>query len=180
MNGGLMQPIDSQHAEKLLEALGLRIGGWNELCALYPDSISHKAYSPPAEALELYVVAHRLALYVTSDAWILLQIDNSTCPSADEVTIFEKLAFGGHQPWDIARQHTFLLEGRERSSTLVLLIYFALLFGWHIHLTSASLSAGQWLGLQDGTAYFFGDATALRAAEDLIAQLLVEPRRISA
>lgn len=174
-----MQPIDSQVANKLLETLGLRIGGWNELCALHPESISHKAYSPPTEAIELYVVAHRLALYVGSDTWTILQIDNSTCPSDDEVAIFEKLVFGGQQPWDIARQHTFLLESQERSSTLVLLIYFALLFGWHIHLTSASSSEGQWLGLQDGAAYFFGNAIALRTAEDLIAQLLTEPRRIS-
>ena len=132
-------------------------------------------HTPPTDALELYVAAHRLANWVVSGSWTLLQLDNSTSPAEDEIAIFEKLAL---KPWDIAEQHTFLLNDQGRESTLVLLIYFALLFTWHIHLTSEASLGGQRLALLDGVAYFFGPTPAIQSADELIKNAAANPRAL--
>lgn len=175
----MMLVLDHQRAIELLAPLGLGIGGWNELRALRPEAAPHKSYSPPTEAIELYVVADRLAQWVASGAWTLLQVDNSTSPTEDEIAVFEKIAFNGLSSWDVGKQHSLLVEGQGRCPTLVLLIYFALLFEWHVYLTSAASFAGQRLALQDGVVYFFGDAVALRSAEALIDELVAAPRQLS-
>lgn len=174
-----MEAIDRIRADQLLLPLGVEIGGWNELRDLPPSETTHRAYSPPSDALGLYVAAHRLANWINLGSWTLLQIDNSTSPTGDEVAIFEKLILNEQQPWNIAAQHTFLLDGDARKSTLVLLIYFALLFAWHIHLASETSLRGQRLALQDGVAYFFGNAATIRSADELITSLAGEPRALA-
>ncbi|HOE41652.1 MAG TPA: hypothetical protein PLB25_08500 [Rhodoferax sp.] len=174
-----MEVIDRIRAEQLLLTLDLKIGDWNELTVRSPSKATHRSFAAPTSALELYVAAHRLASWISSGSWTLLQIDNSTSPMDDEVAVFENLVLKGQHSWDIAAQHTFLLDGSARQSTLVLLIYFALLFTWHIHLVSEASSSGQRLALQDGVVYFFGDASTTAAADELIASLISEPRMIA-
>ncbi|WP_409525035.1 hypothetical protein [Nitrincola sp. MINF-07-Sa-05] len=174
-----MRVINQQLASQLLDPSGIRIGDWNELlCSLQLGGVLHRSYSPPAEALELYVAAHRLAQWVISGNWTLLQVDNSTSPTEDEIAVFEKLIFNGEQSWDVAEQRTFLLEGAERLSTLVLLIYFALLFTWHIHLASEASLEGRRLALQDGGAYFYGNDSTLQDADELIVSLTTAPLKL--
>lgn len=173
-----MQVIDSECAAQLLVPIGIRIGEWNELRPLLPSAISHRSYAPPAGALELYVMAYRLAQWINSGAWTLLQVDNSTLPTDDEVGVFEAIAFDGQTFWDVATQHTFLLQGQQRLSTLALLIHFTLLFEWHVHLVSEGSLEGQRLALQDGLVYFFGGADALQSADGLITSLVAEPRKL--
>ena len=92
-----MRVINQQLANQLLVPSGIRIGDWNELCSLQLGGVLHRSYLPPAEALELYVAAHRLAQWVISGSWTLLQVDNSTSPTEDEIAVFEKLIFNGEQ-----------------------------------------------------------------------------------
>ena len=174
-----MEAIDRVRAEQLLQTLGLKIGDWNELSDLSPSKTPHRAFAAPTNALELYVAAHRLASWIGSGSWTLLQIDNSTSPMDDEVAVFENLVLKGRHSWDVAAQHTFLLGGSSRQSTLVLLIYFALLFTWHVHLVSEASSSGQRLALQDGVTYLFGDASTIATADALIASLTSEPRALT-
>lgn len=139
---------------------------------------SPRGFAAPTDAVELYVAAHRLASWVCSGSWTLLQVDNSTLPTDDEGSVFESLVLKGGT-WNVPSQHTFLLDGKTRRSTLVLLIHFALLFTWHIHLVSEASFGGQRLALQDGVAYFFGDPSATAKADDLIASLNEEPRTLN-
>lgn len=172
-----MEAIDTAKANELLAPLGMKVGSWNELSNLPSLKVTQRAYSPPADAMELYVAAHRLANWIGSGSWTLLQVDNSTSPSEDELAIFERLVLNGRQ-WDIAEQHTFLLGAGAQRSTLVLLVYFSLLFTWHVHLTSETSLSGQRLALQDGVAYFFGDAATIQSADELIASLAADPRAL--
>ena len=125
---GAMEDIDRTWAGQLLLTLYLKIGDWNERTVRSPSKATHRSFAAPTRALELYVAAHRRASWIISGSWTLLQIDNSTSPMDDEVAVFENLVLKGQHSWDIAAQHTFLLDGSARQLTLVLLIYFALLF----------------------------------------------------
>jgi hypothetical protein len=175
IRSSVMEAIDRAKANELLAPLGMNVGSWNELSSLPSVPATHRAYSPPTDAMELYVAANRLANWIGSGSWTLLQVDNSTSPSDDELAIFERLVLNG-RPWDVAEQHTFLLGAGAQQSTLVLLVYFSLLFTWHVHLASEASLAGQRLALQDGIAYFFGDSATIQSADELIASLAADPR----
>jgi hypothetical protein len=175
-----MQVIDRAEADRLLMPLGIKIGNWNELCSQPSVGVANTAYSPPSDAMDLYVAAFRLAEWIASGSWTLLQVDNSTSPTDDEIAVFEKLILANQTPWKLADDHTFLLSGEARKSTLVLLIYFALLFAWHIHLTSENSSCGQRLALQDGVVYFFGDAIIIQGVDALVKKMADAPRALHA
>lgn len=180
-----MQMLSHAKADQLLMPLGMKIGGWNELTSVHSGAVTHRAYSPPSNALELYVVAYRLSAWIVSGEWTLLQVDNSTSPTDDELRVFEKLVLAGQQEWRIGNQRTFLFEGSSDSesqslkTTVVLLIHFALLFGWHVHLASEASLHGHRLALQDGVVYFFGDAQAIETADSLVKSMAADPQNLT-
>ena len=59
------------------------------------------------------------------------------------------------------------------------LVFFSLLFEWHVYLTSQSSTGGRRLGLLDGVAYFFGDAKTIEQADMLTTCVAEDPLRLS-
>ena len=171
-------------ADQLLKPLGMKIGSWNQLTSLYPDTVMHLAYSPPSSAFELYIVAYRLSDWIISGEWTLLQVDNSTAPMDDEIRVFEKVVLAGDYEWQIGIDTSFLFQGESNTrrqavqTTLTLLIQFSLLFGWHACITSEASLHGRRLALQDGVVYFFGDANVIETAQCLVKSLTANPKSI--
>lgn len=175
-----MKVLSRGEAERLLKSIALAIGKWNELCDLSPSMSSCRCYAAPSDAESLYVLAHHLCQWIRADGWVLLQVDNSTAPTDDEVAIFEEVSFASTRRWLVGEERSFLLEDAAfgRRAKLVLLVYFCLLFGWHIHLAAQGSVSGQRLSLQDGAIYFFGDVNVLARAEDLILATQNQPRQM--
>jgi len=176
-----MRVISKFDADHLLANNGLKIGKWNELTDTIPGSVKYIELCPSKDALELYVVAKRIRLWLPFSEWMLFQIDNSTAPEDDEVKVFELLVLQDDQQWVVSEQKSFLIEdvkGRA-ISTIDLLIYFSLLFEWHVHLTTAHSKNGQRLVIQDGIIYFFGDDNSIKDAEAVITVLHENPLSFS-
>ncbi len=181
----MIKVLERDEANILLASLGLRVGDWNELTASNSAGQLNYAYVPPTEALELYVVSQRLTAWLGTRGWTLLQIDNSTSPTSDERRVFEAVVFEGKTFSFQDGQRSFLFNADSDfdddsiQTKVALLVYFALLFGWHVHLTSRSSSNGKRLALLDTVAYCFGDETAVHAAEKVIDQLTSNPLAVS-
>jgi hypothetical protein len=180
-----MRVLSRIEADHLLLALGLKIGNWNELADDSEGVVTSKGYRPPRNALELYVVARQLLNWIAGGEWTFLQVDNSTAPANDEIRVFEKLMFHGEERWDIGAQRSFLLDDASKvgsatdQTSLVLLIFFSLVFEWHVYLTSKNSTRGQRLALQDGVVYFFGDAKTIERADTLVSRIAESPLHLS-
>ena len=181
-----MKVLSKTEANELLRPLELKIGEWNELAELSSDrGVSYRLHKPLREARHLYVLADHLLDWLSSDGWILLQVDNSTVTFDHEDRVFEKLVFNDEQRWDIDNQRSFLFDdvGLDKRisdrNTILLLILFSLMFEWHVYFTGDSAGLGQRLGLQDGFVYFIADEKRLRAADELVHRVAEDPLTLS-
>lgn len=166
-----MKSLTNAEASEFLAARGFRIGGWNDLLEIVADKTITQQCAAPVEARELFNFAQRLMAWLSpkESDWFFLQIDNSTSPLEDEVEVFENLVLSNATKWDVGHQHSFLLDknsahgiGISAVPTLVMLIFFALAFEWHIYLVAEKSCHGQRLGLLDGVAYLFGTEETVR------------------
>jgi hypothetical protein len=164
-----MRPLLPAEASKILTARGLKIGNWNELAQVNPDGGASRQCVVPSEVRLLFSFCQDLLSWLSpqSSAWFLLQIDDSTAPLRSEMAAFQFLAMPGNERWD-GDQRTFMIEMGEKEgrnvgekSRLTMLVFFALAFEWHIHLTCEKAVDGQWLGLLDGIAYLFGPQSTI-------------------
>jgi hypothetical protein len=168
-----MKIISLAEANHLLLPINMQIGDWNELKSVNSTQTSNIAFKLPSLSLDLYVAASHLADWCNRGRWAILQIDNSSSPSHDEILIFERLVLDGER-WDLATQKTFLFDEpkeEKRESQLLLLIYFSAVFSWHVHFTSSLCTRGKRLAIQDGYAYFFGDQEAVETASKLVKKI---------
>jgi len=180
-----MRVLSKGQANVLLRPLGLEVGAWNGLNEVGSEKASYRVYIAPPEARELYVLAGHVLDWLAPQGWVLLQVDNSTAPSADEERVFERLVCNGAQRWDIGTQRSFLFGEAPTGGPaalreqFILLIYFALMFQWHVYLTCENAGPGQRLGLQDGAVYFLGDETLMQRAEEVLEIYRGDPLRLS-
>ncbi|NIA67394.1 hypothetical protein HBA54_02190 [Pelagibius litoralis] len=180
-----MRILSQVEADELLRPLQLKIGEWNRLNDLASDDVPYKVYHPSRDTRELYVLAGYLLDWFAPEGWVLLQVDNSTWPSDDETGVFERLAFAAKQRWDIDTQRSFLFGDSSEDEfdidrhQLILLIFFSLMFEWHVYLTCEKATPGQRLGLQDGVVYFIGEAKLIDAADATLQQIAENPLRFS-
>ena len=169
-----MRMLSKHEADQLLVGLNLKIGNWNELTNVDSDAVLSKAFRPSRGAVELYEEARRMLGWIACGGWTLLQIDNSTAPTDEEIAVLEKLVLPAGAQWDVAEQKSFLFDGISEASSatdqtgLVLIVFFSLLFEWHVYLTSEHAASGQRLALQDGVVYFFGESEAIDTAKVVV------------
>ncbi len=178
-----MKLLSRPDADTLLSPLGLKIGEWNELSEIAPDSQPRvQTLVAPKVARDLYVASLWLTDWLPKGKWKLIQIDNSTSPSDDESFLFEQLINIPTRRWDVASQKTFKFELDENCETgqrvdvvISSVIFFALMFEWHIHLVSDGCLDGQRLALQDGDIYCFGSEESILAAKAIGERLSLHP-----
>lgn len=163
--------LSSEEARDLLENINLKIGDWNELADTIPGTSNYFAFTPPQDAAHLYTLTHRLTMSLLDKAWVLVQIDNSTAPLPDELKVFEALASIPSGKWDIGTQRTFLFENCSRGASencarLAMIVFFAIVFSWHLYITFDGANDGSRIGIQDGIVYFVGNYDYLKSAKE--------------
>lgn len=168
-----MQTISTEKAREILSPLGLGIGAWNEVIDLQVLS-ENFMYQPPRLANELYVFCRILVQWISFQDWILIQIDNSTSPLEDEVDIMENI-FAMSVSDKADANTSFVMDGSDSHSKLAMLMFFAIIFEWHVHIVSASSKDGKRLGLQDGVVYFFGSSYQMKDARAAVAKFESSP-----
>lgn len=180
-----MRAMSTSETDNLLNPLGLKIGNWKELVNASDRTFGHRAFRPVRDALGMYAVSTHLLQWIGQQGWKILQIDNSTAPTRDEINVFEKLAFSPREHWSVSEQRSFLFGDEstdllaQGQTTLTLIIYFSLVFEWHVHLVSERSATRRHVGIQDGTIYFYGDTKALEEAHTLVSSLEQNPLHIS-
>lgn len=178
-----MKILSRPEADTLLAPLGLKIGEWNELSAIASDSQPRTlTLAAPKVARDLYVASLWLTDWLPKGKWRLIQVDNSTSPSRDESLLFEQLINIPTRRWDVASQKTFKFEldenvevGQRVDVVISSVIFFALMFEWHIHIASDGCLDGQRLALQDGDIYCFGNEESILAAKTIGERLRSHP-----
>lgn len=178
-----MRALTRLDADNILAPLGIKIGEWNELLEITSASeISMRALKPPTAAINLYVVSLWLTDWLPIGNWKLLQIDNSTSLSNDESLLFQQLLDSLKQGGDVTSERTFQFVVGEKGATrqridvlISSIIFFALMFEWHIHIVADGGAQGQRLALLDGIIYFFGDKESISIAESLEEHLKSHP-----
>lgn len=178
-----MKILSHPEADEILAPLDIKIGKWNELSdTVFNRQNTSVILKAPKAAIEIYVIALWLTDWLPKGKWKLIQIDNSTSPSRDESLLFGQLMSLPMGEWDIATQKTFLLDlnddiaaRQQLDMVIVSVIFFALMFQWHIHIVSDGGARGQRLAIQDGFAYFFGNDENISAAKTLVEQVFLHP-----
>lgn len=169
-----MKIIDKAEVNKLLHPLGLKIGEWNQIESLHVDGLHCYKYIPGKNAVNIYVLVRKLLEWINVDGWVLYQVDNSTSPLDDEISVLERIVSNGEFQWDASMHHSFLFCGTESDNdvvdftTLVLLLYFSILFEWHIYMVSDGSATFQRLAIIDGVIYFMGRKESVESGVLLI------------
>ena len=178
-----MKTPSPEDANALLNPLGMKIGEWNEVSDIDPGSPAPwTSDQAPRDSIAQYVLVQHLTGWLSGDRWMLIQIDNSTNPSPDEVLLFERLLVGSIGEMEIANQRTFIVElskndddNRQAAFVISMVMFVALLFEWHIHLVSSGCRKRQRLALQDGVVYLFDDKQHLPDARQMLENLKSHP-----
>lgn len=178
-----MKVLSRHEADVILAPIAIKIGQWNELTDIASDKqTAYVSLKAPKVAIELYVASLWLVDWLPKGKWKLVQIDNSTSPGRDESLLFGRLMNSPIGEWDVAMQRTFLLEfdddmaSRQKVDIVIAgVVFFALMFQWHIHVVSDGGSSGQRLSIQDGFIYCFGNEENITVANSLFEQVRLNP-----
>jgi hypothetical protein len=111
------------------------------------------------------------------ESWAIIQIDNSTTPLEDEIELMESV-FNMSVSNKAGANSSFVLDGPDLGSKAAALIFFVLVFEWHVHVVASTSKNGKRLSLQDGVVYFFGSDRELADAIKLVERLKLNPLMI--
>lgn len=168
----------TQDMTSILQAVGVEIGNWGELKSLNPDHESRVNFIPSGEALRLYVVAARLAKWLGTEDFFIIQVDNSNSPADDEVEMLKILLKPTNGKINSSDQ-TFMFSRPEDNlnmmAVLTAVIYFLIMFSWHAYLVSDKSSMGKRLAIQDGMVSLLGSADDIKKAEYMVNELKNKP-----
>lgn len=175
-------PIINMNVLSILNQLGVTIGTWNELVSSKNDEEFSFGYMAPRDSTLMYVVSQKIAEWLDVQDFFILQIDNSTSPMDDEVKIFQALITPCGEEFDISERKSYFFARSDKAmdvrGLLVLIVYFSILFSWHVYLISDTSSNGSRIAIQDGVIYFIGDGEAIGKSKELIAILEKNPLSI--
>lgn len=172
-----MQICGAADVKKVLGGRLLKADGWGGLIPADPAVWrSAAASSPDLNALEIYSLAHRLAMHLGGEERVSILIGNSTFPTEDEQEIFQSVAA---LSWAeiLDPRSLYWSRSRDRLADLVLLIYFAVVFEWHLFLVGSS-DDGCFVAIQDGTVYGYCHESSSCSILSLFEDLASNPLRI--
>ena len=129
-----MRILDADEANKYLSAVGMKIGGWNEIIDASGreyDRSNHVKYQAPKGSRELHNFAQHVASWLPDGKWKIFQIDNSTfLPHEDEAFLIRRFLFCANETISLHGTFLFDIENSGPSEKLLFsnLIYLFLLF----------------------------------------------------
>lgn len=176
------------HAEReemnssiLMKELQLKIGKWREVTSFYPEYNLCLSLNTGADALKLYNLSHIVAKWLSIDNFFIIQIDNSTCASSDEIDIIDTISQGEINRAFFEKRSPMIINGsnvRKNCVLLAMLIYFSIIFSWHIYFIPDTSFKGKRVAVLDGMLCFFGDSTILNDAKLLLDKIKNNPYMI--
>ncbi len=179
-----MRVLEANEANKYLNTVGMKIGGWNGLCDASGreyDRSHYVKYQAPKGAQELYNFAQHVASWLPNGNWKVFQIDNSTSlRHEDEALLIRRFLFCSNEEVPIHGTLLFEIESGGQSEQLLFsnLIYLFLLFEEYGDAVSSSSRSGQYLSLHDGFVYFKSqDDRDLAEASALLQRFEKDPLR---
>lgn len=154
---------------ELLKQKNLTIGRWNEICDVTLTASFNQIIAPPPQSRESISFAKLLLDWIAgnSNGWMLIQADNSMCLLDDDIHIFNQLVCSENPLQEINNKNRSFIIEKADEALLTLIIYFALLFEWHIYLVSEHSQFGQRLGLLDGIVYLIGTQDKVTSFKEL-------------
>jgi hypothetical protein len=162
-----MKILTTLETAEFLTRLGLSLGAWRDLRSTGTKDPQWISHSPPVGADLLWSLSASVVSWLPVGD-LLIQIDNSTSPLQGEDVLFSRLVSGSLTPWDVASDRSILLVREDKTSTdntpdvvITAIIFFAILYQWHIHIVSSGCMRGQRVAIQDGVFYFYGDGVDL-------------------
>lgn len=176
-----MRTLLKSEANEILLTMGLEVSDWGGVSAFDNCPSSIKTFKPSKKALELYVTSMHLSKWLAASEYLLIQADNSTFPSADEILVLKVILGPLVDEWLSASNRSLLIEENSGSSLcadaemVALVIYFSIIFEWHICLVSGRKGVGARLGIQDGVVSFYGDKILIEKANSIIRNSSVRP-----
>ena len=180
-----MRVLDADEANKYLNTVGFKIGGWNGLCDASGreyDRSHYVHYQAPKGAQELYNFAQHVASWLTNGRWKIFQIDNSTTLlHEDAALLIKRLLFCSNEEAPIYCTLLFEIEGGGPSEELLFsnLIYLFLLFEEYGEAVSSDSRNGKYLSVHDGFVYFLSrDDRDLAQASALLERFEKDPLRL--
>ncbi len=179
-----MRVLDADEANKYLDTVGMKIGGWNELCDTSGreyDRSHYVHYQAPKGARELHNFAQHVASWLPNSKWKIFQIDYSTALAyEDEAFLIRRFLFCSNEEVSIHRTLLFEIESAGPSEELLLsnLIYLFLLFEESGDAVSSNSRNGKHLSIHDGFIYFVSrDDRDLAEARTLLKRFEEHPLR---
>lgn len=169
-----MRFLSQKEAENFLRPIRLEIDCWNRLKYSSDSGAFTRQQWLPDGNQNQYVVSAHLAQWLSIKDWFFVQIDNSTSPIREEKYVFQKVIGGRYGHLDINSDRSILIKFEDnepldyRMASLMLVIYFALIYCWHVDIVSDAAQIGQRLRISDGVVYFYGAEQQIRFAQELI------------
>ena len=115
---------------------------------------------------------------------IVIQADNSTFPTSDECAVF-RIIFGDlADDWLSAESRSLVFLNQEIGSVridvqrLALLIYYSILFEWHVHIVCIHENRVLRIGLEDGVVCVRARGRLDKSVEALVQGILDDPLRL--
>jgi hypothetical protein len=179
-----MRILDHEEANIYLNAVGMKIGGWNEICDASDREYDHSQstkYQAPKGSRELHNFAQHVASWLPNGTWKLFQIDNSTSPLEHETFLIRRLLFCSAEQAPLPFTLLFEIESGGLNEELLLsnLIFLFLLFELHGEIVSSNSRNGKYLSIQDGFVYFMSrDDRDIVEAKALLNRFDEQPLRM--
>ena len=172
-------------ANSHLQHRGVKLGVWNDLEAISPESNYIQSFFCTGKSVyELVNFSQHVAGWLARGRWKILQIDNSSHVFEDQSLLLSLLLLGPSQHESFTQNRTFLFEfgenKQENLQTEILLahlINLMLIYESHCYLISSEGSLGEMLGIQDGFIYFYGNSERLAEAKKLLNDFEASPSK---
>lgn len=155
---------------EFLKKLEISVGQWNQLISLASENNMSIDLCLGDGALENYATSSRLGRWIGYKGGVLFQVDNSTAPMPDEEMVFCNILSNFLLDFNLLKSKSYLMNvrGGKDECGVNLLIYFSLIFKWHVHFLSGESRDGARLSIQDGVVYFMGAEAVIAGAGVLI------------
>ena len=164
-----------------MKELQLEIGKWNEVISSFPEYNLCYSLNTNTDALRLYNLSWAIARWLSVDNHFIIQIDNSTCASSDEIDVVDMISQGEiNQVFFEERLPKIINRSSAGNNCLLLamLIYFSIIFSWHIYFIPDSSFEGKRFAALDGMLCFFGSSTVINDVQSLLEKIENNPYMI--
>jgi hypothetical protein len=178
----MIETISDSEIAAMLASKGLAIGEWGQVCASAPVNGSESVgFRPSTEGLVLYAVAHKLVDFVVKGDWVLIRFDNSNSFSSDELAVVneffcDKLTVRGENIMVRCVGDGDVVLGVRIK--VVLFVYFALLFQWHVYIVPHADDIVQYVALLDGAVHLFGVEANEENRRYFVEDIMANPLRM--